>query len=146
MFMFQLIRWWIILNGIKEKVIKEFTQQVVLWQKYQRTMKCILRGGGGGGGGCNITAINLIYHVLCPLSMWFALKHAETTQVEVKRSEWHSSMKIDSTGQNMSGSASQVQYKYMAVPLTHLPQDKMAAIAQTIFSDAFSWKKVLYFD
>ena len=81
------------------------------------------------------------------LLTWFAPKHAETTQVEVKRSEWHSSMKIDSTGQNMSGSASQVQYKYMAVPLTHLPQDKMAAISQTIFSDAFSWKKkVLYFD
>ena len=31
-------------------------------------------------------------------------------------------------------------------PLTHLPLDKMAAISQTIFSYAFSWIKVLYFD
>ena len=30
--------------------------------------------------------------------------------------------------------------------LTLLPQDKMATISQTIFSDAFSWMKVLYFD
>ena len=30
--------------------------------------------------------------------------------------------------------------------LTHLPLDKMAAISQTIFSDAFSWMKFLYFD
>ena len=29
---------------------------------------------------------------------------------------------------------------------THLSQDKMAAISQTIFSDAFSWMKTLYFD
>ena len=30
---------------------------------------------------------------------------------------------------------------------THLPLDKMAAISQTIFSDAYSWmKKVVYFD
>ena len=30
--------------------------------------------------------------------------------------------------------------------LTHLALDKMAAISQTTFSDAFSWKKILYFD
>ena len=31
--------------------------------------------------------------------------------------------------------------------LTHLPQDKMAANLQIIFSDAFSWmKKFLQFD
>ena len=29
--------------------------------------------------------------------------------------------------------------------LTHLPLDKMAAISQTICSDAFSWLKILYF-
>ena len=29
--------------------------------------------------------------------------------------------------------------------LTHLLQDKMAAISQTIFSDAFSWMKSLVF-
>ena len=30
--------------------------------------------------------------------------------------------------------------------LTHLSLDKMAAISQTIFSDAFSWMTTLYFD
>ena len=30
--------------------------------------------------------------------------------------------------------------------LTHLPLDKMAAISQTIFADAFSSMKILYFD
>ena len=30
--------------------------------------------------------------------------------------------------------------------LAHLPLDKMAAISQTIFSDAFSRMKILYFD
>ena len=30
-------------------------------------------------------------------------------------------------------------------PLTHLPLDKMAAISQTIFSNAFSWMKSLVF-
>ena len=30
--------------------------------------------------------------------------------------------------------------------LTHLPLDKMAAISQTIVSDAFSWMKILCFD
>ena len=29
--------------------------------------------------------------------------------------------------------------------LTHLPLDKMAAISQTTFSNAFSWKKMLDF-
>ena len=30
--------------------------------------------------------------------------------------------------------------------LTHFPLDKMAAVSQTIFSDAFSWMKILYFN
>ena len=30
--------------------------------------------------------------------------------------------------------------------LTHFPQGKMAAISQTIFRKAFSWKKYLSFD
>ena len=30
--------------------------------------------------------------------------------------------------------------------LTHLPLNKMAAISQTTFSNAFSWMKILYFD
>ena len=30
--------------------------------------------------------------------------------------------------------------------ITHLPLDKMAAVSQTIFSYAFSWMKILYFD
>ena len=47
------------------------------------------------------------------------------------------------------------KYEYVAVVsqinsvcqgLTHLPLDKMAAISQTIFSCAFSWMKVLYFE
>ena len=32
-----------------------------------------------------------------------------------------------------------------ALSLTHLPLDKMAAISQTIFSDAFSWMKKFIF-
>ena len=41
------------------------------------------------------------------------------------------------------------QYMYFTTDLfilTLLPLDKMATILQTIFSDAFSWMKVLYFD
>ena len=33
----------------------------------------------------------------------------------------------------------------MASWLTHLPMDKMAAVSQTIFSDAFSWMKIFVF-
>ena len=32
------------------------------------------------------------------------------------------------------------------VHLTHLPLTKMAAISQMIFSNAFLWMKILYFD
>ena len=32
------------------------------------------------------------------------------------------------------------------ISVTHLPLDKMAAISQSIFSDAFSRMKILYFD
>ena len=32
------------------------------------------------------------------------------------------------------------------ITVTHLPLEKIAIISQSIFSDAFSWKKVLYFD
>ena len=39
-------------------------------------------------------------------------------------------------------SAATIIYKS---PLTHLPLDKMAAISQTIFSNAFSWIKNLVF-
>ena len=34
----------------------------------------------------------------------------------------------------------------MNITLSHLPLDKVAAITPTIFSDAFSWMKSLYFD
>ena len=30
--------------------------------------------------------------------------------------------------------------------ITHIPRDKMAAMSQSIFSNAFTWKKGLYFD
>ena len=30
--------------------------------------------------------------------------------------------------------------------LSHLPLEKMDAISQILFSDAFSWIKILYFD
>ena len=35
----------------------------------------------------------------------------------------------------------QHEQKIHVTLLTHLPRDKMAAISQTMFSDAFSWVK-----
>ena len=37
------------------------------------------------------------------------------------------------------------QYHRRLTPI-HLPMNKMAAISQTIFSNAFLWMKILYFD
>ena len=36
--------------------------------------------------------------------------------------------------------------KAMSCGLTHLSLDNMTAISQMIFSDAFLWMKILYFD
>ena len=39
----------------------------------------------------------------------------------------------------------QVMGRWQAITLTYLPLDKMAAISQTTFSDAFLWMKMFVF-
>ena len=58
------------------------------------------------------------------------------------RGPWVSCLKILATKQNWRDIVYAI---HISIKLTHFPLDKMAAILQTVFADAFSWMKNFVF-